>query len=150
MKTRFFSVIIISLICIFSIKTYGQAADIVGIWKTIDENTGEAKSHIQIFKATNGMYYGKIVKLLKAKPDAVCKNCKGDLKNKPLMGLIIIKEMTEDDGELEDGEILDPESGTYYYCSIWLDENNKDILHVKGSLDSWGVAGRSQTWQRVK
>ena len=150
MKTKIFTLFIIAIFSTISLNTFAQVAEIVGVWKTIDDNTGEAKSHIQIFKATNGMYYGKIVKLLKAKPDAVCKNCKDELKNKPLNGLMIITEMKEDDGELEDGKILDPESGSFYYCTIWLDEDNKDILHVKGSLDSWGVAGRSQTWQRVK
>ena len=36
--------------------------DIVGTWKTIDDETGKEKSHVQIWQK-DGVYYAKVVKL---------------------------------------------------------------------------------------
>jgi uncharacterized protein (DUF2147 family) len=52
-----------------------------------------------------------------------------------------------DGSEWEDGTICDPENGKIYTCSIWLDEENKDRLHVRGYV---GPFFRTQTWIRVK
>lgn len=144
-------VLLLSAVLLFSFnKVSAQADQIIGTWKTIDDETGEAKSHVKIFKATNGKYYGKIVKLLTEPADKKCEECPGALKNKPIVGMRIINGMKEDDGRLEDGKILDPGNGKFYHCTIELDDNDKDKLEVRGSLDSWGVAGRTQTWYRVK
>lgn len=147
-KSLLFALIFMSML--FSSEIFAQASKIAGTWITIDDETGEAKSHVTIYKESDGLYYGKIVKLLVDNPNEVCTACKGSLKNKPIVGLVIITKMVEDDGELTDGDILDPKSGSSYYCTLWLNEKNKDILNVKGSLDAWGIAGRSQTWHRLK
>ena len=55
-----------------------------GIWKTIDDVTGEAKSHLEIYEQ-DGKFFAKIVKLLQKPEDTVCDKCKGDKKDKPLM-----------------------------------------------------------------
>jgi len=150
MKKILLSIAVIFSITLFANDSFAQVDKIVGTWKTIDDETGEAKSHVKIFKATNGYYYGRIIKLI-GKGDVVeCTNCTGDLKGENVVGMLIITKMEVDGDMLEDGQIMDPSSGTYYYCSLELDDDNKDILEVRGSVDSWGLAGRTQTWHRLK
>ena len=40
----------------------------IGTWKTIDDETEKARSHVQIYEK-DGKYYGKIIKLLNRTPD---------------------------------------------------------------------------------
>ena len=128
----------------------GQVEGILGMWKTIDDETGKEKSHVKVFKATNGMYYGKIVKLIGEPADKKCTKCKGKKKDKPIVGMMIITKLKIDGKELSGGKILDPGNGKYYHCTLSLDKKNKKILNVRGSIDSWGVAGRTQTWHKIK
>lgn len=54
-----------------------QAQGVLGKWKTIDDETGEAKSVVEIYEKS-GKLYGKIVEILRAdhKKDA-CVKCDG-------------------------------------------------------------------------
>lgn len=136
---------LVFLFCSFSM--FSQIGNIVGSWKTIDDKTGEAKSVVRIYKATDGKYYGVIEKLFK-NPDKKCENCSGDKKGKPIVGMVIITEMNEKNGKLEGGNILDPENGKTYYASIAYD-NKTGKLKLRGSLDKWGMAGRNQYWEKL-
>jgi len=148
------SIALVLLFVAFSflhLESKAQVKDIVGLWKTIDDETGEAKSYIKIYQDnSNGLYYGKIVKLLTKPATTLCTECKGNKKNKKVLGMIVVTKMEVDGDGLDDGKILDPNNGKSYYCSMELDEDNKDKLIVRGSVDTWGLAGRSQTWHRVK
>ena len=62
----------------------------VGVWKTIDDATGEAKSHVEIYQ-NGSAYYGKIIKLLQSDPGTLCEECEGDKKNQPVLGMVIIE-----------------------------------------------------------
>ena len=123
---------------------------IVGEWITVDDKTGEQMSVVKIFKATDGLYYGKIVELLVGNQDEKCVACTGADKDKPVVGLIIIRGFQEKDGKLvsgDKGRVLDPENGKFYYGKIWLEDGK---LILRGSLDKKGILGRSQTWIRKK
>ena len=133
------------LVC--PLLAFSQVNNIVGSWKTIDEKTNEAKSIVRIYKETNGMYYGKIEQLFQ-NPDGKCVNCKGENKDKPILGMIIITDMKEKGGKLEGGRILDPAKGETYNASIALEKDGR--LKLRGSLDKMGVLGRSQYWERVQ
>ena len=117
----------------------------LGVWKTIDDETGEAKSHIEIFEQ-GGKVYGKIVKLLKSAPDKKCDKCPGDKKDQPLMGMVLLANLEMKDGYYQGGSILDPEKGKWYNCKIWLKEGDSNALSVRGSV---GPFYRTQTWYRV-
>ncbi|MEM1123022.1 MAG: DUF2147 domain-containing protein [Bacteroidota bacterium] len=119
----------------------------IGVWKTIDDETKEEKSNVTIYEQ-DGKLYGKITKILSAEPDTVCDKCPGDKKNKPVMGLVIIEDMKQDDGYWKKGKILDPESGSVYGCSIWFEDGVTDQLKVRGK--HWTGLYRTQTWHRVK
>lgn len=119
-------------------------AQIAGEWKTIDDNTGKARSIIKIYEANNGKYYAKIQKLLDSdrNQDAVCEKCPGEKKGQKLVGMVILRDMTKSGETLSNGHILDPESGKEYTCKIWLEGKE---LKVRGY---WGVFYRTQTWYK--
>lgn len=121
---------------------------VLGTWKSIDDQTGEAKSHVQIYKKGDKVY-GKIVKILTEKgDDALCDACKGKKKNQPVLGMNIIEGLSTDGERWRDGEILDPENGNTYGCVIWVPEGKKNELKVRGR--HWTGLYRTQTWYRVK
>lgn len=137
-----------ALLIALSISGFAQVDKIVGKWKTIDDKDGSTKSIVYIFKATNGRFYGKIEKLMKD-PEKLCTECGGTNKNQPILGMMIINNLVEKEGSLSGGTILDPKNGKVYKCNISLNKGT-DNLNVRGSLDSGGWIGRSQTWIRVK
>ncbi len=120
----------------------------VGDWHSIDDKTGELKSLIRISDA-GGVLSGRIEKLLRkeAKQDAVCTECSDDRKDKPLLGLEIIRGAKKAEGKdvWEDGRILDPENGKTYTLRLTPIDGGKK-LEVRGSI---GPFGRTQTWVRV-
>lgn len=118
----------------------------IGIWKTVDDNTGEARSHLEIYEQ-QGKLHGKLVKLLTADPDTVCDQCTGEKKDQPLMNMVILWDLKPHKDYWSYGRILDPENGKTYKCSVWLD--GQDKLKVRGYI---GVSalGRTQEWDRVK
>jgi len=125
-------------------------ASITGKWKTIDDETGKPKSIVQLYKK-NGKLYGKILKLFRG-PDEeqnpLCKECEGEKHNKPIIGMVIVNGLEYDDGEWEgDDGILDPNNGKVYDCKMWIDEDDPDILNVRGYIS---FLYRTQTWHRVK
>lgn len=129
-----------------------QIDKILGDWTTIDDQINEPVSVVRIYRATNGKYYGRIDRITyPGYENALCKECKGDLHNKPMKGMIIIYDMVynEKKQRLEGGRVLDPNNGKYYHGAIWYD-SKKGCLILRGSLDSRGILGRSQEWQRAK
>ena len=121
----------------------------VGTWHSIDDKTQEVKSEIAIAD-NGGVLTGRIAKLLRkeAKQDAVCDLCTDDRKDKPLLGLEIIRGAKKQDGKdvWEEGKILDPENGKSYTLRLTPIEAGKK-LDVRGSV--FGI-GRTQTWVRIQ
>ena len=120
----------------------------VGLWRSMDDKTGEAKSEIRI-EERSGALEGRIEKLLRkdADPAAKCVECKDALKDQPMVGLPIITGARQAEGKdvWEGGKILDPESGKTYSLRLTPIEGGQK-LEVRGSI---GPFGRTQTWQRV-
>jgi uncharacterized protein (DUF2147 family) len=113
----------------------------VGTWKTIDDDSGEAKSLVKIYER-DGKLYGKITKLFK-NPDAKCEACDGDDKDAPINGMVIMWGLSQDDDEWSGGKIFDPKKGKTYKCKLWLDGSK---LMVRGYA---GPFFRTQTWHRI-
>jgi len=121
---------------------------IVGKWKTIDDETKEPKSIVELYKSSDGKLYGKVETILNPKKkNSVCDKCEDDKKDQPVLGMIIVDGLEYDDGEWEDGTILDPNNGTYYDCKMWIDEENPDKLNVRGYV---AFFYRTQFWYRVQ
>lgn len=118
-----------------------------GIWKTVDDETGEAKSHVEIYQ-DGGKYHGKITKLLQYPQDQVCEACTGSRKGKKLVGMVIVNGLEPYKDYWKNGTIMDPETGNEYGCSVWFEEGKPDELKVRGK--HWTGVYRTQTWYRVR
>jgi uncharacterized protein (DUF2147 family) len=129
------------LLSLFSIMSFAQ---IEGKWKTIDDETKQAKSIVEIYKKGD-QYYGKISQLLVKPANPNCVECKDDRKNKPILGMEIIRGLKKDGNEFTDGTITDPKTGKTYNCTI---KRNGDKLNVRGYMGV-SLLGRTQVWQKV-
>lgn len=110
------------------------SASITGYWTTIDDESGAAKSVVQVFEY-QGKYYGRVVELLQ-NPAA-----KAKIKGNPsVKGLTIVWDLEKDGDSYSGGEILDPTKGKVYGCEMWRDGAN---LIVRGKI---AFLGRNQTW----
>ena len=117
-----------------------------GKWKTIDDKTGEEKSIVEIYEY-EGKIYGIIIELLNLKnKNALCEKCEGAKKDKPILTMIIIDGLTKDNDTYGGGTILDPENGKTYKCRLKLDDDDSDILQVRGYL---AFFYKTQYWKRV-
>ncbi|PCI96118.1 MAG: hypothetical protein COB15_11370 [Flavobacteriales bacterium] len=136
--------ILILFVSLF-VMTSINAQSITGKWKTIDDDTGKEKSVVEIYKK-GGKYYGKVISIVDPKKrDKKCEKCTDYRKDKPVLGMEIIKDLEQDDDEFEDGTIMDPENGKIYDCKIWLEDKN--TLNVRGYI---AFFYRTQEWLRVE
>ncbi len=118
-------------VCAFAAQALGN---VTGYWTTIDDETQEAKSVVQIYEY-KGKLYGRVVELLK-EPGA-----KAKIKGSPaIKGLTIIWDLEKDGDSYSGGEILDPQKGKVYGCEIW---REGEKLIVRGKI---AFLGRNQTW----
>lgn len=139
--------ILLTLIFVAFAAVTGVAQDVTGKWKTVDDDTGEAKSIVEIYQK-DGKIYGKVVEILTpGKQDAKCQDCPGDAKDKPIQGLVILKDLKKDGKEYSGGTIMDPNNGKVYKSYIALEGPNK--LKVRGYI-GFSLLGRTQYWHRVK
>lgn len=115
--------------------------EVLGNWVTIDDETGEKKSVVEVYKK-DGEVFGKIVEILRPTSDnPICEKCKDHRKDQPIMNMHIIRDMKmKEDGKWGDGKILDPEKGKEYGCTLWVEDGE---LKVKGWV---GFLSRTQTW----
>lgn len=127
----------------FATLSYAQ---IEGKWKTIDDETGKAKSIVEITKRANGKYYGTVSQLLIKPADPNCSGCKDDRKGKPILGMEVIRDLKKEGDEFTGGTITDPKTGKTYKCTI---TRNGDKLNVRGYI-GFSLIGRNQTWHLVK
>lgn len=140
---RILTIVVLFISCVF----YSQNKGVLGKWKTIDDETGKAKSIVEIYEKS-GKIYGKVIEILDVvHKNDLCKECSGEDANKPILGIIVIKGLTRDGKEYSSGKILDPKNGKLYQCFITLVGNEK--LKVRGYIGI-SLLGRTQYWQRVK
>jgi uncharacterized protein (DUF2147 family) len=117
----------------------------VGLWKTIDDKTGSAKALVRIFER-NGELFGKVETGLNERKERVCDLCKDERKNKPIVGMEVIRHMKKSGDDYEGGDILDPDTGKVYRCKLRVEDGGKK-LDVRGFLGI-SLLGRTQTWVR--
>jgi uncharacterized protein (DUF2147 family) len=147
MKT--YSALWLVLFFVASLFTLASAQNesIVGRWKTIDDETGKAKSIVSIYEQ-DGMFFGKIDTLFREEgedPDPLCDKCPEDdpRYNQRVMGMLILENLKKKGKEWKDGKILDPGKGKIYDCKMWLEDGK---LKVRGYIL---FLYRTQTWYRM-
>lgn len=122
----------------------------VGYWKTIDDKQNDVRSIVKIWVHTDGTLRGRIEKLFPRpdeEPDPVCDKCKGDKKDKPVLGMEFLWDFKGSGAIWKEGKILDPENGKVYSCQLEVLEDGKK-LKVFGYIRIIFKIGRSQTWIR--
>lgn len=120
---------------------------IVGEWTTENRD-----ARVNIFRATNGKYYGQIVWLdepneADGRPKLDTENPDPAQRTKPILGLQILRgfEFDADDTEWTGGRVYDPESGNDYSGYLALEGPNR--LKLRGYVGiSW--LGRTSYWTR--
>jgi uncharacterized protein (DUF2147 family) len=125
---------------------HAQTADSpVGLWRTIDDETKQAKALIRIAEQ-GGTLVGRIERILVGAADAVCEACTDQRKGQPVQGMTILTGLRKDGDAWTGGEILDPKNGKVYRAKVSLAEDGRR-LDVRGFV---GIAafGRTQTWLR--
>lgn len=130
------------VLSLFSVMSFAQ---IEGKWKTIDDETKQAKSIVEIYKKSDGKYYGKVSQLLIKPTDPNCTGCKDDRKGKPILGMEVIRGLEKEGAEFTDGTITDPKTGKTYKCTI---TRTGDKLNVRGYM-GFSLLGRTQVWHKV-
>lgn len=120
---------------------------VLGKWKSIDDETGKALGIVEIYEE-EGKIQGKIIEILNPKDkNKACEKCPGEDKDKPILGLTVIRELVKNGNEYNGGHILDPKHGKVYKCYINLESEDK--LKVRGYVGI-SLFGRTQYWHRVK
>jgi uncharacterized protein (DUF2147 family) len=118
----------------------------VGLWRTVDDKTGAVTALIRIVDR-DGQISGHIEKSFRPGAETrVCAVCSDDRKDKPIIGLEIIRGMSRRDDGFGGGEILDPDSGSVYRCKFHLEDGGQKLI-VRGYIGI-SLLGRSQTWTR--
>jgi uncharacterized protein (DUF2147 family) len=150
MKSRFAAMTLATCLILGLQATFAQAVEqtAAGLWAQVEEN-GKVGGWFLIAER-NGVYEGTIVKMFLEPgddPNPVCTKCTGEDKNKPSLGLTIIKGMKPKGVDYEDGTILDPRDGKIYHAVMKVSPDGQS-LEVRGYFGI-KLLGRSQTWKRL-
>lgn len=142
----------VALLFVMSTQT-ASATDnnVFGYWKRIDDKTGQTVSIFRLWE-DKGKLVGKIVKVFPKPGDkpAVCNDCTGTAKDKPVTGLIFLWGFSRDEehpNKWVDGKVLNPENGKTYGCEVELSEDGKG-LKVYGYISFLVKLGGTSVWQR--
>ncbi len=136
----------LALLCIPQIA-FAAALTPVGTWRTFDDHTGRERSLIQI-DDKGGVLVGRVLSTVDpADSNHVCEKCDDDRKNKPIIGLEIIRGMRKDGDEWDGGRVLDPETGSVYHGTMHMEDGGEKLV-LRGYIGI-SLFGRSQTWVRA-
>ncbi|MDT0293779.1 DUF2147 domain-containing protein [Mesonia ostreae] len=130
---------------VFSQVTVSQS--VLGKWKVMkDEETGEVRSIINIYE-DEGKVNGKLIEIMdKSKVDNLCLNCEGENKDKRILGLVLLKDFEKEQNEYVNGTVLNPDDGKVYKSKIWIEEDNPNVLNVRGYI---GIFYKTMKWRRL-
>ena len=136
---------------LFALSAQAQLSP-VGLWRSIDDESKQPKAEIRIAQNAAGALSGVLEKSLLTTPSTEpnCNLCTDDRKDKPKIGMEIIRGGQQGDGKAvwEGGKILDPENGKNYSARLTPIEGGKK-LEVRGYIGT-PLLGRSQTWIRIQ
>ena len=115
----------------------------VGKWKTVDEKSGQVRSEVEVYEQ-GGKLFGKITGLTeptdKQGKAKTCTACTGADKDKPIVGLVIVRDLALSGDRYKGGTIMDPEDGKVYKAELWVEDGK---LKVRGYI---GFFFKTQTW----
>jgi len=117
----------------------------VGQWQAMNDE-GKPNGHVETY-LVGGKLFGKVTELRPGNPPGkLCTQCKGDLKNQPVLGLVFLRDFQPDGDAWTGGTVVDPDNGKEYKGKIWT--TGHDQLHLRGFVGI-SLFGRSQSWTRL-
>ena len=143
---------LIALACFGLLSSLTHAADLTGIWRTIDDKRGIVRAHIQIEKQPDGSYTGTLIEDFPAPGEAPllkCNKCPAPYTDKPIIGLEILKgfkQEADNPNNFSHGKVLDPRHGKLYNGKGKLSSDGRKF-RLRGYVGV-SMLGRSQTWLR--
>ena len=120
-----------------------------GLWRTYSDRTGEADGLVRVVEV-DGEFEGTVQAVFSppaSSPNPLCEECGGELRNAPIVGMKILRRLRWDAEQYSGGEILDPDDGKVYRCSMRLVDGGRK-LEVRGFVGI-PLFGRTQTWLRA-
>jgi uncharacterized protein (DUF2147 family) len=149
MRARHLTVATTLLSLIGAGHALGAEPTAAGLWQSIDQDSGQPTGWFLI-RDHDGVYDGMIVKMfLKPgeNPNVVCDKCADDRRDKPWLGLDIVRGMKREGLSYTDGSILDPRYGKIYSAMMTLAPDGQ-TLTVRGYLGI-SLLGQNQYWRRL-
>lgn len=131
------------------LSALAQGAGPLGVWQTIDDDTGKPRALVRIADEGGGLR-GTIERLFREpgeEPDPRCTACTDARKDQPIVGMTILRNL-HPAGEAnvwDGGEILDPANGKTYKSRLTLESDGS--LSVRGYV-GMPMLGRTQRWVR--
>lgn len=148
MRAAFVS-IIVTLGLLFAAQAYAADSTPVGTWTQVDDATGKPKSLIEITQLADGALQGVVKQVYfsdQGTTHPICEACSGDRHNQPVVGMVIMWGVKQDDDVWDGGKILDPSNGKIYKVKLSMADGGQK-LDVRGYVGMpW--LGRTQTWIR--
>lgn len=143
-----FSLIALLAAPLAAVSLTALAASPEGRWQTIDDESGKARSVVEIEQAADGTLSGTVVELIEpTEPNPVCSACEGEREDQPIIGMTILWDVKPVGENIwNEGKILDPSRGKTYSAKVTLDDGGEK-LEMRGYL-GYETFGRSQTWVR--
>lgn len=141
-------VLIVAIATLLSMHAWAADNSPVGLWKTIDDESGKPKSLVRITES-NGEFKGKVEKLFRPADqdqNPKCVKCEDANKDQPIIGMTILTGLKQDGDEYTGGLILDPNNGKVYKSKLSLIEGGKK-LKLRGYIGV-PMLGRTQIWLR--
>src|SRR5689334_2014192 len=139
------TLMVLGLLLSLQLVAKAQADPIEGVWLNAEKD-----AKIQIYKGSNGLFYGKIIWLKEPTENGAPKldknNPKDERKNQQIMGLVSLKEFEKDGTTYDDGTVYDPQNGKTYDATITYKGNKLDLRGYVGI----SLFGRTTTWERAK
>ena len=130
-----------------------------GLWKSIDDKTGEVTAIWRIYEE-GGKLFGTIAATTNDPQDVIAASCKESYKNFPVSGAVnkmktggtpwIFNMVKESEGNWKDGNIIDPSNGKMYGCVIKYlkkGDKNKKYTATGPTLAMAGTVGPIQVFQ---
>jgi len=131
-------------------QTLGAEPSASGLWQAVDDDTHEPNAWFLIHDSGGGLYTGAIVRMFLKPgddPNVQCDKCVDDRRNKPWLGLEIIRGMKREGMKYTDGTILDPRDGNIYSAQMTLTPDGQTLV-VRGYLGI-SLLGKNQYWTRL-
>lgn len=151
---------LVLFVCALFLSAAVFAADpAVGLWKSIDDKTGNVTAIWRIYEE-GGKLFGTIAATTDSPQDIIASACKESYKNFPVSGPVnkmktvgtpwIFNMVKESEGNWKDGNIIDPSNGKMYGCVIKYlkaGEKNKKYTATGPTLAMAGTVGPIQVFQ---